>query len=192
MKRSEHIRRVRAMLQERRDSLVQSLRNVLNEEWSALPAEDVRDYGDAPTDTEFREMIAELANVDARELRQIDEAIVRADEGSYGVCSNCHRNIPIMRLKVLPYATRCVGCQRAFDAGDAFEAIGEMSENIEDVEISSDDKVDFRKRWRPETFGMTIYEPPSDTVDIPAFIDLDIDANPTLATGRSARFHATI
>lgn len=119
MKRSEYIRRVRTMLIKRRDSLVRSLRNELNTKWSTTPATDVRDYGDAASDSEFRELRAELANADARDLHQINEAILRVDEGTYGLCSDCQRSIPIARLKALPYAIRCVRCQQAYDAGES-------------------------------------------------------------------------
>jgi DnaK suppressor protein len=41
---------------------------------------------------------------------QIESALVRLDEGSYGVCTTCHRAIPMERLDVRPYSTQCVAC----------------------------------------------------------------------------------
>lgn len=177
MKRSEYIRRVRSMLIERRDSLVRSLRNELSKEWSATPATNVRDYGDAASDSEFRELMAELANADARDLRQINEAIARADEGAHGVCSACQQNIPIIRLKALPYATRCVRCQESFDAGEASERSGTGSSKVETekVEISSDETIDFREPEREETFGITMFEPPLRNIEVPSFMDFEPD-----------------
>ena len=178
MKRSNYIRRVRTKLIERRDALVQSLRNDLNNRWSASPATDVRDYGDAASDSEFRELTAELANADARDLQQINEAIARADEGTYGVCTDWQQNIPIIRLKALPYVTRCVRCQQAFDSGGTVERAsrtGGSESVIEEVGISSDETIDFRETERAETFGITMYRPPSRSVDVPAFVDLDLD-----------------
>ncbi|MCU1544776.1 MAG: DNA-binding protein [Microbacteriaceae bacterium] len=43
-------------------------------------------------------------------LVQIDSALARLDDGSYGVCSTCARPIPIARLEVRPYSTQCVTC----------------------------------------------------------------------------------
>ncbi|MCE7483612.1 TraR/DksA C4-type zinc finger protein [Microbacterium profundi] len=44
------------------------------------------------------------------ELQQVDDALTRMDAGDYGVCANCGRSIPIARLRVRPFATRCVPC----------------------------------------------------------------------------------
>lgn len=45
-----------------------------------------------------------------RELAEIDDALRRWEEGTYGVCVDCGRGIPIARLRVRPFATRCVAC----------------------------------------------------------------------------------
>ena len=44
------------------------------------------------------------------ELRQVDEALARMDAGTYGVCANCGRRIPVARLRVRPFAEFCVPC----------------------------------------------------------------------------------
>ena len=40
-------------------------------------------------------------------------ALDKLNAGTYGVCDGCRRPIPQARLEVLPWATRCVGCQSA-------------------------------------------------------------------------------
>ncbi|MGE3621660.1 MAG: TraR/DksA C4-type zinc finger protein [Acidimicrobiia bacterium] len=44
-------------------------------------------------------------------VEQIDQAIARIHDGSYGVCANCGTAIPKERLKALPYAALCVKCK---------------------------------------------------------------------------------
>ena len=44
------------------------------------------------------------------ELAEIDEALVRWDAGTYGICIDCGRAIPLARLRARPFATRCVEC----------------------------------------------------------------------------------
>lgn len=44
-------------------------------------------------------------------LVQVDAALARLDEGTYGICANCGREIPSERLEALPYATLCITCQ---------------------------------------------------------------------------------
>ncbi|MBO9625703.1 MAG: TraR/DksA C4-type zinc finger protein [Microbacterium sp.] len=51
-----------------------------------------------------------IAEAAASELREVDEAIARADAGAYGVCASCGRPIPAARLEVRPFATHCVAC----------------------------------------------------------------------------------
>ena len=43
-------------------------------------------------------------------LSQIDDALERLEDGSYGVCTTCNRPIPIARLEARPYSTQCVTC----------------------------------------------------------------------------------
>ncbi|HZU14386.1 MAG TPA: TraR/DksA C4-type zinc finger protein [Chloroflexota bacterium] len=44
-------------------------------------------------------------------LADIDNAIARLDDGTYGVCTTCAEPIPPRRLEALPFATLCVPCQ---------------------------------------------------------------------------------
>lgn len=44
-------------------------------------------------------------------LEQVDAAIERIDQGSYGICARCGQQIAPDRLEVLPYAMYCIDCQ---------------------------------------------------------------------------------
>ncbi|MBV8055652.1 MAG: TraR/DksA C4-type zinc finger protein [Deltaproteobacteria bacterium] len=44
-------------------------------------------------------------------LRLIDEALARVDNGTYGICADCDDEIGLERLKILPFAVRCVDCE---------------------------------------------------------------------------------
>jgi DnaK suppressor protein len=43
-------------------------------------------------------------------LDQIEAAIERVEDGSYGQCDECGGNIPTARLAAIPYAAQCVRC----------------------------------------------------------------------------------
>lgn len=45
-------------------------------------------------------------------LAQIEQALARIADGSYGFCSNCHQMIDTDRLAILPTATLCLRCER--------------------------------------------------------------------------------
>ncbi len=43
-------------------------------------------------------------------LMSIENALQRLDEGAYGICEACGRDIPLERLDALPFATMCTSC----------------------------------------------------------------------------------
>ena len=97
-----------ALLDELRRDLGQARADTLDE--LAGPAPD-------PGDESVARMIAELDQAevsrDVGELRQLDEARRRFDEGSYGVCATCGGAIAAERLDALPTTTQCVSCKAA-------------------------------------------------------------------------------
>jgi DnaK suppressor protein len=50
-----------------------------------------------------------------RQLEAVDAALVRLDEGTFGVCRSCGRSIPEERLEARPWAALCIDCQRLED-----------------------------------------------------------------------------
>ncbi len=48
-------------------------------------------------------------------LAQIDAAILRHKAGTYGVCLGCREQIPLPRLRALPFAQRCAQCQEDWE-----------------------------------------------------------------------------
>ena len=50
-------------------------------------------------------------------LGQVDAALARLDDGTFGRCARCGRDIPEARLEALPWAAHCIECQTALDRG---------------------------------------------------------------------------
>jgi RNA polymerase-binding protein DksA len=67
-------------------------------------------YGTASM-THDEEVAAAVVDRRARQLAEIDRALADIDAGRYGTCRECGEEIPKARLKVMPFATRCVACQ---------------------------------------------------------------------------------
>ncbi len=67
---------------------------------------------DVASDTYDRELSLNIASSEQRVLYQIEEAIKRTEDGSYGRCLDCNKPIPQTRLRAVPYAALCIGCQR--------------------------------------------------------------------------------
>jgi len=66
------------------------------------------EYADAGTATFERERDESLTDNARDLLRKIEKALVRMDEGTYGLCERCGKPIEKARLKALPYATLCI------------------------------------------------------------------------------------
>jgi DnaK suppressor protein len=70
------------------------------------------DFADAGTATFDRERALSLQNNSRDLVAQIDKALVRIDEGSYGTCERCGRAIDAARLRALPHVSLCQECKR--------------------------------------------------------------------------------
>ncbi len=95
-------------------------RRTLYDELDAFPIDNQdqsTDYGasqhpaDNATDMFLRERNVALRRNIEMEIAQIDHALQRLDEGAYGICERCGREINPERLEVRPSATLCITCQ---------------------------------------------------------------------------------
>ena len=68
---------------------------------------------DMAADTYERELSMNIVSSEQELLYQIDDALKRLDDGSFGVCQHCNQPIAMSRLKAIPYASLCLECQRA-------------------------------------------------------------------------------
>jgi DnaK suppressor protein len=73
--------------------------------------------GDMATVTFDRELDEGLEEGAQQTLAQIDRALARLDEGSYGICERCGKEILVDRLRARPWATLCIDDQRLADRG---------------------------------------------------------------------------
>lgn len=55
-------------------------------------------------------------------LAEVEEALKRIEQGSYGLCVQCQRPIPEKRLLIIPWAARDVACQKQHDAQELLAA----------------------------------------------------------------------
>jgi RNA polymerase-binding transcription factor DksA len=47
---------------------------------------------------------------------EIDDALARIEQGTFGRCENCHQEISRERLEAMPYARSCIRCARKLQA----------------------------------------------------------------------------
>ncbi len=78
-------------------------------------ATDMTSFAEAGTDTNDRERALKLAGGESQMLREVGEALMRIEDGSYGKCIGCQKDIPVKRLEVFPAAERCIDCKERFE-----------------------------------------------------------------------------
>jgi DnaK suppressor protein len=70
-----------------------------------------QDVREAAQREEEREVDMALSDMEQRELGEVSAALRRLHAGDYGRCADCDSEIPFDRLKVEPWALRCVACE---------------------------------------------------------------------------------
>ncbi len=76
---------------------------------------DLASFAEAGTDANDRDTGLRLASGESEMLREVDEALIRVEDGTYGVCIDCEKPIPVKRLEVYPSAQRCVQCKQIYE-----------------------------------------------------------------------------
>jgi DnaK suppressor protein len=112
MARRDALLRLHKSLLGRRADLRKKLQGELADLRNFKAADSTGDSADAAFETGSDEMASQLAELDARELHQIERALARLKQGTYGMCEVCQAKIPVARLNALPYTSLCIDCQR--------------------------------------------------------------------------------
>lgn len=150
MGRKEAILKLRQVLVHRRDALRKALAGDLSS-LKELREQSSGDMLDAALDSAQDEISSQLAEVESRELAQIENALERMRKGTYGICEVTGKPIPLARLQALPYATMCIEAQREAEKrgngagqtanwGQLIDASpGDQDVLINDIEMTSPD-----------------------------------------------------
>ncbi len=112
------IEKFKKRLEELRRQMTQLLKDT-KEDFKSLEA--VKGYSqhqaDEGTDDFNRTINLEVTNKELDILRQIDRALEKIEDGTYGVCDITGDEIPMKRLDAVPYATMTVQAQEKFEKG---------------------------------------------------------------------------
>ena len=104
---------------------------------SGEPSGDIYDQASSERD---RELGLLLGDREREKLRNIDEALLKLDEGEYGVCEECEEEIPLGRLKVVPFARFCVKCKSDLEKQQAQTKRFEEDRVYRDIALGEDEE----------------------------------------------------
>jgi DnaK suppressor protein len=87
-----------------------------------LATEAEAEFGDQIQRALDRALVIDALDRSSVLLREVQAALARAQDGSYGVCLRCEEPISDKRLAAVPWAAYCLGCQERRDRQPAFES----------------------------------------------------------------------
>jgi len=106
--------KLRKMLQERKRKLLADLHQEVFEKLGGEyhgEFERAMDSGDVSFIDLLQSIDVKLVDIRQEELIQMDEAERKLNEGTYGICEECGKDISEERLAAMPYAVRCIECE---------------------------------------------------------------------------------
>ena len=112
---TDHFRKL--LLEERRrvaaaiENLQEDHAGTLSDEAGEETAYD-NHLADTATETYDRELDYSLEENSEHVLAEIDAALKRIEDGTYGICSSCGEPIAEERLEAVPWTTQCIDCKR--------------------------------------------------------------------------------
>lgn len=119
-KRLQHFR---ALLE---DELRRHTENVREDQAAALEAandDGVKDSADMSVQDVTQETAFRLGERESQMVADIDQALLRIEEGTYGICQRCGKEIDERRLEAVPTARYDAQCQAALEASQGLNDI---------------------------------------------------------------------
>jgi DnaK suppressor protein len=110
------LEKYRRLLEEKKTTLSSDIAKTRSAEVETTE-EATQDIADKAVSSYTREFLYSLTDGERSTLLQIDDAIARIDDASYGLCSNCSQAIAERRLTAVPWSPYCVDCQELSEKG---------------------------------------------------------------------------
>ena len=112
----KEMEKYRRLLEEKKATLSVDIAKTRSAE-EETSEELTQDIADKAVSSYTREFLYSLTDGERSTLLQIDDAIARIDDGSYGFCVNCGQVMAETRLTAVPWAPYCVDCQELSEKG---------------------------------------------------------------------------
>ncbi len=112
----KELEKYRRLLEEKKNSLSAELAKARTAE-EETTEEATQDIADKAVSSYTREFLYSLSDGDRTTLLQIDEALDRIDEGTYGMCTSCSAPMAEKRLMAVPWTPYCIDCKELSEKG---------------------------------------------------------------------------
>lgn len=108
----KNLEAVESKLREERENLLRQVGELEARQSGEDDVDGYDDEGEPETATYERERDLSLLENARDLLDQVERALGKIADGTYGVCESCGKSIEAARLKALPHASLCISCKR--------------------------------------------------------------------------------
>ncbi|MGE5275750.1 MAG: TraR/DksA family transcriptional regulator [Acidobacteriota bacterium] len=112
----KELEKYRRLLEEKKSGISADLAKTRNAE-EETTEEATQDIADKAVSSYTREFLYSLSDGDRTTLLQIDAALGRIEDGTYGLCANCSAQMAEKRLMAVPWTPYCLDCQELSEKG---------------------------------------------------------------------------
>ena len=139
------LNQLRNQLKDRRHHLLKEVKLRLRE-FKDSGGHRLTDTADIASNLMDDEIVMSIAQGEAREIEEIDNALTQIKKGKYGVCENCGRKINKQRLMAIPFVSLCLKCKEAEERDEGIQNDRGGYYKIESVDYGEFEKEDEKSK----------------------------------------------
>jgi DnaK suppressor protein len=132
---------IRLILEKLKEDTLREIRKSVKNGTEAVaaiePGGDIYDQASSERD---RELGLLLGDREREKIHSIDDALLRIDDGEYGICEECDEDIPLGRLKAMPFTRHCVKCKSDLEKLQAQTKRVEEERAYREIPIGSEEE----------------------------------------------------
>jgi DnaK suppressor protein len=108
--------RFKKILLKEREQIVGEVKQI-DESSKEMGQDGIQDIGDEAANIYNKQVLLSLNENERMRLQEVDEALDRIGNGTYGICEECGGQISLKRIEVRPVAKYCVPCLTQLEKG---------------------------------------------------------------------------
>lgn len=134
------INQLTSQLKDRRQYLLREVKLRLKE-FRNSGTDRLSDTADIASNLIEEEIVMSIAQGEAKEIEQIDNALIKIKKGKYGNCENCGKSINKQRLSAIPFVSLCIKCKEDEERyeGTEIDGNGYRFDSMEYAGIEAED-----------------------------------------------------
>ena len=108
--KKKDLKRFREILIEKKEEILKNAKKTLSDDMT-LDTDDLADEMDLASSEYLQSFTFRLRGREKTFLRKIDHALLKIEEGTFGICEECEEPIHAKRLEARPETTLCIRCK---------------------------------------------------------------------------------